>query len=125
MNLSQNRAKSVKNYLVGNGVESGRLTATGYGEEQPVASNDTKEGRAENRRVELKVLGSDTVAEPMSYDEPMVEEPMVEEPMVDDEPMLDDSAVEEPAVEEEMEMDEPAVEEEYQPYEMSEDELDY
>ena len=120
MNLSQNRAKSVKNYLVGNGVDSGRLTATGYGEEQPVASNDTSEGRAENRRVELKVLGSDTVAEPMSYDEPMVEEPMVE-----DEPMLDDSAVEEPAVEEEMEMDEPAAEEEYQPYEMSEDELDY
>ena len=132
MNLSQNRAKSVKSYLVGSGVESSRLTATGYGEEQPVASNDTKEGRAENRRVELKVLGSDAVAEPMFYDEPMVEE----EPMVEDELMLDDSAVEdelmvedEPMVEDEsadeIMMDEPAAEEEYQPYEMSEDELDY
>ncbi|WP_269618903.1 OmpA family protein [Zhongshania sp. BJYM1] len=118
MNLSQNRAKSVKNYLVGSGVESSRLTATGYGEEQPIASNETSEGRAENRRVELKVLGSEDamVAAPMSYDEPMVEdEPMLDEPMVEEAPMT----VEEPMLE-----DEP-VEEEYQSYEMSEDELDY
>ncbi|WP_200842736.1 OmpA family protein [Zhongshania aliphaticivorans] len=120
MNLSQNRAKSVKSYLVGSGVESNRLTATGYGEEQPIASNDTKAGRAENRRVELKVLGSDDVAaEPMMYEELMVEDAMAEEAVVE-EPMYDDSMLED-----DMLMEEPAAEEEYEPYEMSEDEFDY
>ena len=47
MNLSQNRAKSVKNYLVGSGVAGNRLTARGYGEEQPIASNESKDGRAQ------------------------------------------------------------------------------
>lgn len=59
MNLSQNRAESVKTYLVDKGISSSRLSARGYGEDQPVASNDTREGRAENRRVELKVVGQD------------------------------------------------------------------
>jgi OOP family OmpA-OmpF porin len=126
MNLSQNRAKSVKNYLVGSGVGSDRLTATGYGEEQPIASNDTKDGRAENRRVELKVLGSDAamVAEPMVYEEPMLEDTMMDEPMVEEAAVMDEPMVED-APAEEMMMDEPASEEEYQPYEMSEDEMDY
>jgi OOP family OmpA-OmpF porin len=108
MNLSQNRAKSVKSYLVGSGVEANRLTARGYGEEQPIASNDTKDGRAQNRRVELKVVGdgsSDSV-EPMMYDEPAVEEPMMEEPMVEDEPMVEEAPAEaEPALEDEYEYD--------------------
>lgn len=51
--LSQRRAASVVNYLVGKGVASDNLQPAGFGEEQPVADNGTTEGRAENRRVEL------------------------------------------------------------------------
>ena len=54
--LSERRANSVKDYLVRKGVKASRLSARGYGESRPVASNDTEEGRAENRRVELVVL---------------------------------------------------------------------
>jgi OOP family OmpA-OmpF porin len=54
--LSERRANAVKDYLTSKGVTATRLTARGYGEAQPVASNDTDEGRAENRRVELIVL---------------------------------------------------------------------
>jgi OOP family OmpA-OmpF porin len=54
--LSERRANAVKDYLTQKGVTATRLSARGYGEAQPVASNDTKEGRAENRRVELIVL---------------------------------------------------------------------
>jgi outer membrane protein OmpA-like peptidoglycan-associated protein len=53
--LSERRAASVKDYLVGKGVDGSRLTTAGYGESQPVADNATAEGRALNRRVELKV----------------------------------------------------------------------
>lgn len=53
--LSERRANSVKKYLVNAGVDSGSLTTTGYGESQPVASNDTEEGRSQNRRVEIKI----------------------------------------------------------------------
>lgn len=51
--LSQRRAASVVNYLVGKGVASDNLQPAGFGEEQPVADNGTAGGRAENRRVEL------------------------------------------------------------------------
>ena len=54
--LSERRANSVKDYLISKGVKASRLSARGYGESRPVASNDTDEGRAENRRVELIVL---------------------------------------------------------------------
>jgi outer membrane protein OmpA-like peptidoglycan-associated protein len=54
--LSDRRANSVKDYLTAKGVKASRLSAHGYGESRPVASNDTDEGRAENRRVELIVL---------------------------------------------------------------------
>jgi OOP family OmpA-OmpF porin len=54
--LSQRRAESVKRYLVGKGIAESRLVPRGYGESQPVASNSTRDGRALNRRVELKVL---------------------------------------------------------------------
>ncbi len=54
--LSERRANAVKDYLTGKGVKASRLTARGYGESRPVASNDTDEGRAENRRVELILL---------------------------------------------------------------------
>lgn len=54
--LSEQRAQSVQAYLAGQGVAAERLSAVGYGESQPVAGNDTDEGRERNRRVELKVL---------------------------------------------------------------------
>jgi OOP family OmpA-OmpF porin len=54
--LSARRANAVREYLIGRGVESGRLSAKGYGEADPVADNATAEGRAKNRRVELHML---------------------------------------------------------------------
>jgi lipid-binding SYLF domain-containing protein len=51
--LSQDRAEAVMNWLADHGVDRDRLTAKGYGERRPVASNSTPEGRAKNRRVEL------------------------------------------------------------------------
>jgi outer membrane protein OmpA-like peptidoglycan-associated protein/Tol biopolymer transport system component len=52
--LSLKRAKAVQNYLMAKGVEATQIKVAGLGEEQPIASNDTPEGRAKNRRVELK-----------------------------------------------------------------------
>jgi outer membrane protein OmpA-like peptidoglycan-associated protein len=54
--LSLHRADAVRTYLIGKGVAADRLTAKGYGESNPVASNDTVEGRTENRRVELEPM---------------------------------------------------------------------
>jgi outer membrane protein OmpA-like peptidoglycan-associated protein len=54
--LSKNRAESVVNYIVEQGVDKSRLTFKGYGESTPIASNDTEEGRQENRRVEFEVI---------------------------------------------------------------------
>jgi outer membrane protein OmpA-like peptidoglycan-associated protein len=54
--LSERRAKTVRDYLVRFGVEPARLSVRGYGETQPVAGNDSEAGRAENRRVELRIL---------------------------------------------------------------------
>jgi outer membrane protein OmpA-like peptidoglycan-associated protein len=53
MKLSKNRASSVVDYLTEKGVDSGRLDSVGYGEKNPLDSNKTKEGRANNRRVEI------------------------------------------------------------------------
>ena len=55
MKLSNDRAKSVVDYLVSKGIDASRLTAVGYGEEKPVTTNKTAEGRTLNRRVELKL----------------------------------------------------------------------
>jgi len=54
--LSLNRANAVRNYLVGYGVDSRRVTTQGFGESMPVASNDTAQGRQQNRRVELRII---------------------------------------------------------------------
>ena len=54
--LSERRANAVRDYLVEQGIRASRLTAVGHGESRPVATNDTAEGRQENRRVELVVL---------------------------------------------------------------------
>jgi len=51
--LSQQRAESVKSYLVAAGISSSRLSVEGFGESEPVASNATATGKAQNRRVEL------------------------------------------------------------------------
>jgi outer membrane protein OmpA-like peptidoglycan-associated protein len=52
--LSQRRAESVMAYLISRGIDPVRLTAKGYGSANPVASNDTPQGRAKNRRVEFR-----------------------------------------------------------------------
>ncbi|MGH8441724.1 MAG: OmpA family protein [Nevskiaceae bacterium] len=54
--LSQRRADSVRQYLIDKGIDGARLTAVGYGESEPIADNNTREGRTENRRVELKIV---------------------------------------------------------------------
>ncbi|PPE73292.1 hypothetical protein C3942_13540 [Solimonas fluminis] len=56
LKLSKARANSVRDYLVSQGVQAGRLSAKGMGESVPVSSNKTDEGRAQNRRVEFKVI---------------------------------------------------------------------
>jgi outer membrane protein OmpA-like peptidoglycan-associated protein len=55
--LSQNRARAVRDFLIDQGVAGSAVTAQGFGKTQPVASNDTPEGRQKNRRVELVVSG--------------------------------------------------------------------
>ncbi|WP_225036053.1 OmpA family protein [Winogradskyella sp. SM1960] len=53
--LSERRANAVRDYLIANGIDSERLTAAGFGEENPIASNSTRAGKKENRRVEVKL----------------------------------------------------------------------
>lgn len=55
LNLSQGRSQAVVDYLVSQGIDSSRLTAHGYGEQKPIDTNDTEEGRSNNRRVEFTV----------------------------------------------------------------------
>ncbi|MEN9925339.1 MAG: hypothetical protein RL268_1465 [Pseudomonadota bacterium] len=54
--LSESRARTVMNYLISRGVPAARLRSQGFGETMPVASNDTADGRARNRRVEIKIV---------------------------------------------------------------------
>ena len=54
--LSQNRAKAVVNYLKSKGVDPRRLSFKGYGDTEPVSTNATEAGRAQNRRTELKIV---------------------------------------------------------------------
>ncbi|MBQ0760572.1 MAG: outer membrane protein OmpA-like peptidoglycan-associated protein/plastocyanin [Zhongshania sp.] len=64
MNLSQNRAQSVRYYLVSAGVNPDQLVSQGFGLTEPLADNATSQGRATNRRVELKMVGTLVLSEP-------------------------------------------------------------
>jgi outer membrane protein OmpA-like peptidoglycan-associated protein len=59
LDLSRQRAQTVANFVAGLSVDSARFTTTGYGEAQPVATNDTDAGRQANRRVEIAVMAND------------------------------------------------------------------
>jgi len=54
--LSENRARTIANYLASHGVSEARIRSQGYGATMPIATNDTPEGRAQNRRVEIKIV---------------------------------------------------------------------
>ncbi|WP_404342123.1 OmpA family protein [Pseudoalteromonas mariniglutinosa] len=56
MTLSKQRAQSVKNYLVNQQILAARISTHGYGETQPIASNNSANGRAQNRRVEIQIV---------------------------------------------------------------------
>jgi len=59
LQLSKQRAQSVSNYLASLGVDPRRFTIMGYGESQPIATNDTTAGRQENRRVEIAIMANE------------------------------------------------------------------
>lgn len=63
LTLSRQRAQSVANYLAQKNVFPTRFTIMGYGESQPIATNDTVQGRAQNRRVELGIVANDKLKE--------------------------------------------------------------
>lgn len=62
--LSENRANAVRAYLVGQGLDPTTISAVGYGKSNPVASNDTAQGRQQNRRVEI-IISGDVIGQPL------------------------------------------------------------
>jgi OOP family OmpA-OmpF porin len=54
--LSEERAQTVKNYLVSQGIAADRLSTVGYGKGNPIANNETEEGRAMNRRIVFRII---------------------------------------------------------------------
>ncbi|MFO7566348.1 MAG: OmpA family protein [Enhygromyxa sp.] len=56
VDLSRRRAESVKRYLVEHGVDEARIETVGHGPDKPIDSNDTKAGRANNRRIEFEII---------------------------------------------------------------------
>lgn len=66
--LSERRAESVRNYMVESGISADRLQSRGYGEEHPEVSNATKEGRAQNRRVEVTIVDDRLCLPPLEGD---------------------------------------------------------
>lgn len=68
MKLSDDRAKSVRAYLTGHGIAKDRLTAEGFGEEKPIADNETEEGRQKNRRVEFNIVEQDVTEKKVEID---------------------------------------------------------
>jgi len=63
LRLSDARAKAVGDFLIQNGISASRISSVGYGFDQPIASNDSPEGRQRNRRTELKILGIEYIDE--------------------------------------------------------------
>ncbi|RYJ45635.1 OmpA family protein [Flavobacterium beibuense] len=63
LKLSEQRAASVKTYLVSKGLSAGRINTIGRGEADPIASNDTKEGMSKNRRVEFAITANEKMVE--------------------------------------------------------------
>ena len=63
LELSQQRADAVRDYLMEQGIDGGRLVATGYGDANPIGDNDTEAGREENRRTEFTVLSGGLTVE--------------------------------------------------------------
>jgi len=61
--LSERRANSVVSYLIRNGISRNRLSAMGLGKDEPIASNDTAEGRAKNRRVEFAITANEKMVQ--------------------------------------------------------------
>jgi outer membrane protein OmpA-like peptidoglycan-associated protein len=59
LGLSRRRAQSVSDFLSGLEVAAARFTVVGYGEDQPIATNETVEGKAQNRRVEVAIMAND------------------------------------------------------------------
>jgi OOP family OmpA-OmpF porin len=59
MRLSEARADAVRDWLIEHGIEPERLTAVGLGPDNPIAPNDTREGRAQNRRIEFLRIDSE------------------------------------------------------------------
>jgi outer membrane protein OmpA-like peptidoglycan-associated protein len=57
--LSEDRAMAVRDYIIKKGIDDDRIIAIGYGQERPIASNDTEEGRQKNRRTEAREIGID------------------------------------------------------------------
>lgn len=68
LKLSDERANSVRKYLVDKGVDAGRLTAKGFGAKNPIASNDTDEGKEKNRRVEFMIVEQDVTQKKVEVD---------------------------------------------------------
>lgn len=63
LKLSEQRAASVKSYLTGKGISSSRITTTGMGEADPIADNATKDGQAQNRRVEFAITANEKMVQ--------------------------------------------------------------
>lgn len=61
--LSENRASTVQNYLIEQGIRANRMSAVGYGEEQPLQENSSKAGRQANRRVEVAIYANEEMKE--------------------------------------------------------------
>ncbi len=66
--LSDDRAKSVRAYLTEHGIDEKRLTAKGFGDEKPIADNDTEAGREKNRRVEFNIVEQEVTKKKVEID---------------------------------------------------------